>query len=242
MIMEKCIAQIYNKPISYCDGLKLQENAVERCNEDGLPRLIILEHSHVVTKGKNFDPSHAKYNDKELLDRGIEVHDTDRMGSITYHGPGQLVAYPILDLNNQRGTNKSIKEYIKLLEDTAIAFLSMYRITGKRSNDGGHAGIWCGINGNRKKIASIGIGIKRQNGRRITKHGIALNIETDLSYFNLIHPCGNGSETMISMQQVLDRRIPMKGAMLNFIDRFSTTAGIRFTLEEIAAKEDAITA
>lgn len=169
--------------------------------------LILCEHPHTFTIGR----SGSKDNilaDKETLDRfGIRVCETDRGGDITYHGPGQLVVYPILNLAHFK---KDIHWYLRVLEQAAIDFLAEFGIFGHTKL--GSTGVWVNAN----KIASIGIGIKRW----VTYHGIAININTDLSYFDYIVPCGLQGVKMASAKELLGIETQMPLAKEKFTKTF----------------------
>ncbi len=139
--------------------------------------LLLTEHNHVYTLGKSSDGNHLLANESELNSTGAEVYHVDRGGDITYHGPGQLVGYPILDLNNYY---LDIHRYLRDVEEVIIRTLTEYGVTSRR--DGNFTGVWIGAD----KIAAIGVKVSRW----VTMHGFALNVSTDLSYFERIIPCG----------------------------------------------------
>lgn len=158
--------------------------------------LILNEHNHVYTIGKSGSDNHLLADNKELAHRGIEVFYIDRGGDITYHGPGQLVGYPIIDLNNYY---LDIHRYLRELEEVIILTLKDFDIIAK--NDKNFTGVW--VNDN--KIAAIGIKVSKW----ITMHGFALNVNTDLSYFDRIIPCGIFHRGVTSMKSLLDKEIEM---------------------------------
>lgn len=159
--------------------------------------LIFCEHPHVYTIGKSGKQQNLLVSDAFLQSVGATVHSTNRGGDITYHGPGQLVGYPIVDLEL---LELSIKEYIYLLEESVIELLSLYGINGMRA--AGATGVWLdvGLPGERK-ICAIGV----RASRSITMHGFALNVNTDLKYFSYINPCGFVDKGVTSMQQELSQ-------------------------------------
>lgn len=172
--------------IGYAEALKLQRELVARRKAGEIPdTLLLLEHPHVYTLGRNAKAEH-------LLERppGVEVHATDRGGDITYHGPGQLVGYPILNLAAIR---KDVVWYLRSLEEALIAALAEFGIAAGRQS--GFTGVWVG----REKIAAIGVHISRW----VTSHGFALNVHPDLRYFQFIVPCGIREYGVTSMAQVL---------------------------------------
>jgi lipoyl(octanoyl) transferase len=164
--------------ISYARALALQTNMVERRKRGEIPdQLLIVEHPHVVTMGRNGHMENVLAS-PEILDRaGIELHYTDRGGDVTYHGPGQIVGYPIFDL---REWKRDVVAYLRALEQVLIEALAEFGIPGKRQP--GATGVW--VQG--AKVAAIGVHISRW----VTSHGFALNLDTDLDYFKYIVPCG----------------------------------------------------
>ena len=139
--------------------------------------LLFTEHEHVYTLGKGGDSNHLLASDEELSKDGTEVFRIDRGGDITYHGPGQIVGYPILDLNQY---SPDIHKYLRRLEDAIVDLLQQYGIKGEREAD--MTGVWVGG----EKIAAIGVKVSRW----VTMHGFALNVKTDLRKFDRIIPCG----------------------------------------------------
>jgi lipoyl(octanoyl) transferase len=164
----------------YGEALALQRALVEDRRADRVPdTLLLVEHPHVLTLGVRGDGgrSHILATADALASRGVEIHETGRGGDITYHGPGQLVGYPIIDLKPDRC---DVHRYVRDLEDVLIRTASDYGIAAERVE--GLTGVWVG----REKLAAIGVRIARW----ITSHGFALNVSTNLDYFNLIVPCG----------------------------------------------------
>jgi lipoyl(octanoyl) transferase len=162
----------------YVDAFALQQQFVERRKRGEIPdQLLIVEHPHVITMGRNGHDENLLCA-PELLDRaGIEFQRTDRGGDVTYHGPGQIVGYPILDL---REWKRDVMAYVRSLEQVLIDALAEFGIAAGR--EAGATGVWTG----QGKIAAIGVHISRW----VTSHGFALNVTTDLSYFRYIVPCG----------------------------------------------------
>ena len=148
-------------------------------------------------------------NEDALRGKGISIFEIDRGGDVTYHGPGQLVAYPIMDIKTL--IDGDIHKFLRGLEDVIIRFLSCYDITGSRVPH--HTGVWVGD----KKIASIGIGVRRW----ISYHGLALNINPDMSHFSMINPCGLMAAKMTSMEECLKRPINISEIKKKFIESFS---------------------
>jgi lipoyl(octanoyl) transferase len=162
--------------------------------------LIFCEHPHVFTIGKNGDQSNLLINNKILEEKGIEYYHIDRGGDITYHGPGQQVVYPIFDLDEFK---INTREYVRRLEEAVIETLKHFSIIADRLE--GAAGIWIDSNvkGKSRKICAIGI----KSSKRVTMHGIALNINTDLSFFSLMNPCGFVDKGVTSIQKELGEKV-----------------------------------
>jgi lipoyl(octanoyl) transferase len=179
----------------YPEALALQRALVEdrRANRVG-DLLLFVEHPHVLTLGVRGDGgrTHILAAPEVLAARGVEVHETGRGGDITYHGPGQIVGYPIIDLKPDRC---DVHRYVRDLEDVLIRTAADYGIDASRVE--GLTGVWVG----REKLAAIGVRI----GRWITSHGFALNVTTDLEYFNLIVPCGIADRGATSLARLLGR-------------------------------------
>ena len=164
----------------YAEALSVQQRLVEqRKLGQGIDTLLFVEHPHVVTMGRNGRHGNVLASEEILARTGIEYHETDRGGDVTYHGPGQIVGYPILDL---RGWKRDVHAYFSGVEQALIDALARFGISAGRMPQRGYEGVW--VEGS--KIAAIGIHISRW----ITSHGFALNVETDLNYFRYIVPCG----------------------------------------------------
>lgn len=160
--------------------------------------LLLLEHPHVFTLGRRFRPQHLLVSPDELRRRGIALHEADRGGSITYHGPGQLVAYPVVDLRTPARPQPDVIVYLRLLEAAVIATVAGFGIrAGLRP---GLTGVWVGND----KLAAIGVNISRG----VTRHGLALNVETDLDFFASMVPCGIPDSGVTSMERLLGERVP----------------------------------
>jgi lipoyl(octanoyl) transferase len=164
--------------ISYAEALALQQQLAAERKEGLVPdHLLLLEHPHVITLGRNGHMENVLAGDDVLSRAGIEFHPTNRGGDVTYHGPGQLVGYPILDL---REWKRDVGAYVRGLEQALIDTLADYGIEAGRIPK--LTGVWVG----ERKIAAIGVHLSRW----VTSHGFALNVNTDLSYFQYIVPCG----------------------------------------------------
>jgi len=172
----------------YKETWELQHRLVELRARARLPDvLLIVEHPHVITMGKSSKP-------ENILSKTLPIFEIERGGDVTYHGYGQLVGYPILDLSSR---GRDIRDYLRKLERMLIEILAHFGITAQRIE--GRTGVWVG----QKKIASIGVAVRSW----ITFHGFALNVSTDLSYFATINPCGYDSAIMTSMTEQLGRQV-----------------------------------
>lgn len=165
--------------------------------------LLFVEHAPVFTLGKNGKEAHVLVGEAELSRRGIDFFHINRGGDITFHGPGQVVGYPILDLEKFR---TDLGWYLRSLEEVIIRTMADYGLTGERSP--GETGVWldASVRGKERKICAMGI----KCSRWITMHGFAFNVNTDLDYFNLIVPCGIQGKQVTSLQRELGREIAME--------------------------------
>jgi lipoyl(octanoyl) transferase len=186
--------------IGYSQGLRLQEAARARVLEARGGRvaagveeaLLLLEHPHVYTLGRNADAADVRATAGWLARHGVDVHETDRGGQATYHGPGQLVGYPIVDLDPDR---RDLRRYVRDLQAVLVASLSDLGIEAFPGADAAAIGVWVEGERGREKIASIGVHVRRW----VTTHGFALNVATDLSMFGGIVACGLPGVTMTSV-------------------------------------------
>lgn len=164
--------------VEYAASFALQQEYVERRKRGEIPdQLLLVEHPHVVTMGRNGHPENVLATPEILQRAGIAFHETDRGGDVTYHGPGQIVGYPIVDL---REWQRDVLAYVRGLEQVLIDTLAEFEIAAWR--EAGATGVWTA----QGKVAAIGVHISRW----VTSHGFALNVDTDLSYFRYIVPCG----------------------------------------------------
>ena len=176
--------------------------------------LIFCEHPHVYTLGKSGDESNLLINQKEQKVKKVTFFKTNRGGDITYHGPGQLVVYPILDLDY---FFSDIHKYLRFLEESVMMTLKDYGIIAKRLD--GLTGVWvANENGVDRKICAIGV----KSSRWVTMHGIGFNINSDLSYFNNIIPCGIEDKSVTSLQNELGREVDMNELKNRFKNNFSS--------------------
>jgi lipoyl(octanoyl) transferase len=224
--------------VSYEEGLRLQRKLIDRCKAGEIGDvLLLLEHSPVITLGRNAKAANVLASTDALAARGVEVFECDRGGDVTFHGPGQLVAYPIFDLRRHELAGLDVVwsgrprpltsanagyirktlgavDYVRCLEEVLIRTCGDFGIPTQRVT--GLTGVWtekerkeqAGSERQEKteaKIAAIGVHISRS----VTSHGFALNVNTDLSYFNLIVPCGITAKPVTSMQKELGRELDL---------------------------------
>lgn len=181
--------------LSYAEALEIQR-AAARARIDGTLEndlLLLVEHPPVITTGRSTKAAHLLLPPAALSARGVELFDVDRGGDITFHGPGQLVGYPIVDLRNHK---EDLHWYLRQLESALIRALGAFDIRGEQN--AGLTGVWT----QGRKIASIGVHARQW----VTWHGFALNVTTDLSFFDMLVPCGIANVTMTSIEQELLRR------------------------------------
>tara|TARA_B100000674_G_C37881868_1_gene934720 strand:+ start:765 stop:1460 length:696 start_codon:yes stop_codon:yes gene_type:complete len=181
--------------------------------------LVFCEHPHVYTLGKSGDQNNLLINDAVLKKNGAKFYKINRGGDITYHGPGQIVGYPILDLDN---FFTDISKYLRLLEEVIILTLKDYNLVGQRSE--GETGVWLDVGKhNARKICAIGV----KSSRWVTMHGFAFNVNTNLSYFNNIIPCGIINKGVTSLKKELNTVVDIEEVVLkiqnNFKDLFEVT-------------------
>jgi lipoyl(octanoyl) transferase len=178
--------------IDYHEAYALQKRLVRERSEGLIPdQLLLLEHPAVLTLGRNADPGHVLATADELRARGIEVVQVERGGEVTYHGPGQLVAYPIVALTRR---DLMVRPFVRALEAALVATCAADGVAAGRRD--GHPGCWCAPDGpSPRKIGALGLRIERG----VTYHGIALNVTVDLADFDLIDPCGMPGVTSTSI-------------------------------------------
>ena len=199
---------------SYNDSLKIQEElfqktielkSVNRKEDTQIPTqnyLLWVEHTPVITLGKSGKIKNLLLGEKQLKEKGIEYYPTNRGGDITFHGPGQIVGYPIMDLDN---FFTDIHKYLRYLEEAILLTLGEYDLNGARSI--GETGVWLDVGTPfARKICAMGV----KASRWVTMHGFALNVNTNLSYFDYIVPCGIKGKAVTSLAKELGREIPFK--------------------------------
>jgi lipoyl(octanoyl) transferase len=228
--------------LDYATGLRLQQKLVQ-LRKDGLVGdvLLLLEHAAVITLGRNAKAANVIASREQLAERGVEVFECDRGGDVTFHGPGQLVGYPIFDLRGFTSTDGKRKslgavEFVRRLEEVLIRTCADFRISTERVAE--LTGVWTqpdlagtesvgtptgsetrlrtGLS--QAKIAAIGVHISRG----VTSHGFALNVNTDLDYFDLIIPCGITSKPVTSMAKELGQSLPLQEVAHSISRNFGT--------------------
>jgi len=212
---KKICTAVYLGVLPYERALKLQQRLVQARAEGDIPDiLLLLQHSPVFTIGRFKGGEDIIVPTETLIQEGIAVFHTNRGGGITYHGPGQLVGYPIINLKE---AGLGVREYIWKLEEVIIRLLSTLGIQGNRVTN--YPGAWVG----KKKICSIGIHVSHG----ITMHGFALNVNNDLRYFEYIRPCGLRGEVMTSLSQLLKRPVEFETVIGDLFHSFSETFGLK---------------
>jgi lipoyl(octanoyl) transferase len=199
------IQYLYLGRVDYDDGLRLQaEIAGLRLQGRVENVLLLLEHPPVLTLGRNARRENVLASDELLTRRGVTLHEINRGGDVTYHGPGQLVGYPIFDLRslkNASGGRLGPVDFVRMMEEALIRLCGVYGVRAGRVK--GLTGVWCGEGLQERKIGAIGIHV----ARGITSHGFAFNVRTDLRDFQLINPCGITDRAVTSLELELAREV-----------------------------------
>ncbi|HEV2197731.1 MAG TPA: lipoyl(octanoyl) transferase LipB [Candidatus Acidoferrum sp.] len=183
--------------IAYAEAYALQKRIVAARKADAIEDVLLLcEHPHVITQGRNGKTEHLLVGEHVLRQKRVEFYETGRGGDITYHGPGQIVGYPILNLGEIR---RDVVWYMRMLEEAMIRATAEFGITAKRV--AGKTGIWVESGSTEEKLGAIGVHISRW----VTSHGFAFNVSTDLRFFDLIVPCGIADRKVTSLEKLLGR-------------------------------------
>lgn len=220
----------FTEPVPYVDAWRLQQRLHEERTADRRPdTLVLLEHTPVYTLGRTTQASHWGHGEERLRHTGIEIHPVNRGGSITYHGPGQLVGYLILRLSRY---GSGPRQYVRLLEDVLINTLRSWGIEGYRVDR--KPGVWIRLDEQDAKIAAIGVRIERG----VTLHGFALNVDMDLSPFSHIVPCGLAGCRITSMAEALGSTVSLSGVRSVLQRTFSRRLNIEWTSMVSAMLED----
>ena len=201
--------------MSYAEALETQRAAARARIAGEIPEdlLLLVEHPPVVTLGRSAKDGHLLASPALLAARGVEVFEVERGGDVTFHGPGQLVGYPIIDLKRHK---RDLHWYLRRVEEALIVGLADYGIAGERS--AGYTGVWT----QGRKIASIGVHARDW----VTWHGFALNVSTDLAFFDLIVPCGISGVTMTSIERETGRPVAMEGVEHAVANAFGGVFGL----------------
>jgi lipoate-protein ligase B len=200
--------------VDYLEARELQIALLEKVHAGAEPNtMLLLEHPHVYTKGRLSKQTDVLLPEEELAKKGIPVYETDRGGQVTYHGPGQLVVYPIINLREWGGPVK----YVRALEQVVIATLAEMGITA--NCESGNTGVWT----DHGKIAAIGVKISRG----IAFHGLALNVNTNLSLYENIIPCGIADRSVTSMAAILGEPVDLELVRYGMVYQFGHEFGFR---------------
>jgi len=200
--------------VDYLEARELQLALLEKVHAGAEPNtMLLLEHPHVYTKGRLSKQTDVLLPEEELAAKGIPVYETDRGGQVTYHGPGQLVVYPIINLREWGGPVK----YVRALEQVVIATLAEMEITA--NCESGNTGVWT----DQGKIAAIGVKISRG----IAFHGLALNVNTDVSLYQNIIPCGIADRSVTSMAAILSEPVDLELVRYGMVYQFGREFGFR---------------
>ncbi len=226
--METCLVYPFGI-VDYGEAWSLQKSLATQRGQNHCPNiLLLLEHPHTYTLGSAGKLEHLLLNDEERAKRGISVHHVDRGGDITYHGPGQLIGYPIIQLpRSQDGLRTDVVGYIRNLEEALIQAIAPFDIKGERLS--GYTGVWVNIKGEMQKIAAIGVKVTVKG---ITFHGFALNINTDLNFFSGIIPCGIPDKPVTSMQEILGHIVDIPSVSDSIITAFSNVFNFDMRIEQ----------
>jgi lipoyl(octanoyl) transferase len=206
--------------IGYNDAFELQKRIVAARKADAIGDVLLLcEHPHVITLGRSGKRENLLASDNVLAQKGVEFHATNRGGDITYHGPGQIVGYPVIRLSEIR---RDVVWYVRMLEKVMIRACADFGIVARREE--GKTGAWInptGAVGVAEKIGAIGVHISRW----VTSHGFAFNVATDLRYFELIVPCGIAERKATSLEKVLGRAVKRNEAAPKLVEHFGEVFG-----------------
>src|SRR5271156_5171885 len=198
----------------YGPACELQRQLVQARKARAIPDVLLLcEHPHVITLGRNGTRDHLQAGDALLGQMNVEFHTSDRGGDITYHGPGQIVGYPILDLTEHR---RDIVWYVQQLEEVMVRASADFGIAARRVE--GQHGVWIDTPDGEEKLGALGVHLSRW----VTSHGFAYNVSTDLRYFDLIVPCGIADKRVTSLERALGRAVPMDQVRERLVEGFAS--------------------
>ena len=225
--------------IGYAEAWELQKRVVAARKADAIEDVLLFcEHPHVITLGRSGKRENLLASEHVLRQKGVEFHASDRGGDITYHGPGQIVGYPILNLGAIR---RDVVWYVRMLEEAMIRATAEFGITAERV--GGKTGIWVRAGSTEEKLAAIGVHISRW----VTSHGFAYNVSTDLRNFDLIVPCGIADRKATSLEKLLGRSVEQKEVAPRIAKHLGEVLGVemkeatkRELLEKLEHAEQAV--
>jgi len=204
--------------IGYAEACALQKRIVAARKADAIEDVLLFcDHPHVITQGRNGKREHLLVSEHVLRQKDVEFHETSRGGDITYHGPGQIVGYPILNLSAIR---RDVVWYVRMLEEAMIRASSDFGITAKRV--AGKTGIWVESGRVEEKLGAIGVHISRW----VTSHGFAYNVSTDLRFFDLIVPCGISDRKATSLEKLLGRGVQVPEVASRLAKHFGDLFGL----------------
>jgi len=204
--------------IGYAEAWALQKRVVTARKAGAIEDVLLLcEHPHVLTQGRNGKRENLLASDHILQQKGVEFYATDRGGDITYHGPGQIVGYPILNLAAIR---RDVVWYVRMLEEAMLRATAEFGIAAARIP--GKTGIWVQTGATEEKLAAIGVHLSRW----VTSHGFAYNVSTDLRYFDLIVPCGIADRKPTSLEKLLGRNVKRDEVALSIVKYFGEVFGL----------------
>lgn len=206
-----------------CDHLEEVIASRDTAGERGAGRVLLVEHDPVITLGRRQGSERNLLASPEMLaHHGVELRESDRGGDITYHGPGQLVVYPILDLNR---LNLGLHDYMRMLEDAVIGVCADFGVKGER--DPSATGVWVRAGGNTAKVCAMGVRVRRW----VSMHGLALNLSTNLEHFKLLVPCGLSGRPVTSLRELLGQSCPTmdeaKASVRSHVERVVNEAAQR---------------
>jgi lipoyl(octanoyl) transferase len=204
--------------MGYREAWALQKRVVAARKAGAIEDVLLLcEHPHVITQGRSGKREHLLVSEHVLKQKGVEFHATDRGGDITYHGPGQIVGYPIFNLGLIR---RDVVWYVRMLEEAMMRATAEFGIAAERV--AGKTGIWAKNQNTEEKLAAIGVHISRW----VTSHGFAYNVSTDLRYFDLIVPCGIADRKATSLEKLLGRPVETKEVALRIANYLGEVFGL----------------
>ena len=219
--------------VKYAAGCELQKLLVEGRKAGRVPDVLLLcAHPPVITLGRNGDASNLKVSERVLKQMGVEYRPTDRGGDITYHGPGQIVGYPILDLTEHR---RDVRWYVSQLEEVMIRVATNFGVSAHRAE--GMHGVWVDTPRGSEKLGALGVHLSRW----VTSHGFAFNVATDLRHFDLIVPCGIEGKKATSLEKLLGRGVDVEEVKTQVVKHFGDVFGMEMKKAKVESALEART-